>query len=544
MILRDRGHLVAALIGYCNINAYSTRLNGDVFIFLYTVRAGSPDGFNTDIVPGFGLTDGDYDIDTTTRVVTVFLDRITYYPNRGVADYCENGISRKISHCNNSDEVIASQNRLMFAPQNNNSSNNSATNTNNIKHTKRMEKIIFSESLINRLNAAKANGSIFADIILKERKKKHSEAIPNSIANHFDTVLVKNCGIPSQLKVSCCNKVDDDRNPNHGNPQFPYLSQNRTRLELWNFALLFNEVEKASLAMSAADLDYQTKLFQETMLIGEKITFRVGTTVADFEFAYKESSYLPFKNEGTLQNSCMRYDNRYPAAANFYSFFAGAKILIGQTASGQVVSRAVLWDGITDVTADNDDNITCFIERVYVSHSHLVKRMQDEALRLGYTWRKTKNDYSSQRQFTNMVTGKRMEHDVYKVVPANKWHKGGAPYCDTMVYILYVNGELHLANSNYSGGEVLYTLQSTDGCGYSYKRICPVCGSVHDSGERLCRNCRREYEVTTFDANTTYKDISIIDGVAYPKGMVKRGKLTKLARLVMQIDKIGEYYCA
>ena len=260
-------------MGYARYGGYIAQYDGSDFVITYT-ESTTPNIFRNKIVPAFGLQSSDFDIRGDERnrdVVTTHIDRVQF-TGEAIDNTCLERITNLIGFLsrNELENILMEEDIKELRTHNANINNNSTTNTNNIKHTKRMEKIIFSESLINRLNAAKANGSIFADIILKERKKKHSEAIPNSIANHFDTVLVKNCGIPSQLKVSCCNKVDDDRNPNHGNPQFPYLSQNRTRLELWNFALLFNEVEKASLAMSAADLDYQTKLFQETMLMASR----------------------------------------------------------------------------------------------------------------------------------------------------------------------------------------------------------------------------------------------------------------------------------
>lgn len=542
MIPRDRGHLVAALKGYCSINGYLTSLTGDVFTFRYTGAAGSPEGFNIDIVPGFGLTDSDYDIDTTSRLVMVFLDRITYYPNRGVADDHEYNISRKINRCNNADDVIASQNRLMSASQNNNSSNNSTTNTDNIKHTKRMEKIIYSDSLFNRLTAAKANGSEIAIIILKELKKKHSEALGNSVNNYFDTKLYKSYGVPTKLVVTCCNKRDTDANPNHGNPQFPYLRENRTELALSSFATLFEAVNTAYNSWNANMQDYEMKLFSECMLIGEKIDFRVGSTLEDFKFAYLADNYLPAHNENTLHNSCMRDASKTEAAAQFYVLFAGAKILIGQTASGQVVSRALLWDKVVDLDADSTDNIGGFIDRVYVTHSHLYKRMHDEAYRLGYKYRKYRNTFDSQMYFWNAEQGYRVDHRVIRYVPATKWHKGGAPYVDTMCYLQYNpdDGKLFLANTCNTDGYEMYNLQSTCGAGSRYHAICPICGAVHDNGAYLCRTCERTELIPNILGGNQFRSTTLLNGVAYPRAMVKRGKLTKIAQLAESLRKIGD----
>lgn len=329
-----------------------------------------------------------------------------------------------------------------------------------------MKKIVYSESLKSRLTAAKENGSEIAAIILKELKKSRKDAIGDAVANHFDTLLMKNGGIPSQLYITCCNRKDVIDNPRHGNPQFPYLKENRTRLSPTNFANLFSAVTTEMRSWGADKADYQRKLYQECMLIGEKITFRVGTTLEDFRFAYLGSNYLPFSNEGTLGNSCMRYDTLSEAVSGFYVLFAGAKILIGQTASGQVVSRAVLWDGMTDGTASETEMpVNKFIDRVYVTHSHLYKRMEMEALRLGYPWKKRHNDFSSQMQFLNMQTGETADRIVFKKVPASKWHKGGSPYMDTMCFIVYDNDKQELALANcrapFSGALRLYNLQTT-----------------------------------------------------------------------------------
>ena len=407
-----------------------------------------------------------------------------------------------------------------------------------------MKKIVYSESLKNRLTAAKENGSEIAAIILKELKKKPKDAIGDAVANYFDTLLVKCGGVPNQLYVTCCNRKDVDANPQHGNPQFPYLKENRTRLTLTNFATLFGEVNAATRSWGADEIDYQTKLFQECMLIGEKITFRVGTTLEDFKFAYLGNNYLPFGNENTLGNSCMRHESLQENVAGFYVLFAGAKILIGQTASGQVVSRAILWDGVTDGTAgEGDTPINKFIDRVYVTHSHLYKRMEIEALRFGYPWKKRHNDYSSQTQFLNMQTGEAEDRYVYKKVPASKWHKGGSPYMDTMCYIVYEkeSEEVLLANCRrpVPNSVQLYNLQSTSGYGDRINKICPVCGAVHSNDVEMCGGCYDSVYAPGFNGSRQFKHPVTIKGVVYPREMTSHGRLTKLAQLSNNVFKIG-----
>ena len=407
-----------------------------------------------------------------------------------------------------------------------------------------MKKIIFSDSLINRLNAAKDNGSKIADIILKERTKKHSVALAGSKANYFDTLLTRNCGVPSALSVTCCNKEDSPMNPTHGNPQFPYLKENRTRLSLSNFATMFPAVNAAAETWGADELDYELKLYQECMLIGEKISFRVGTTCADFKFAYLADNYIPFRNDSTLGSSCMQYENMQETIGDFYSFFAGAKILIGQTASGMVVSRAILWDGVTDTQATDEQNVTSFIDRVYVSHSHLYRRMYDEAKRLGYKFRKQVNTFDSQQYFTNLETLTNIKHNVYKTVPVSKWHKGGAPYMDTMYLIVFDEStqEVKLANYRIEGTIKLYNLQSTSGYGSETASVCPVCGKVHCSSDdsHICPDCRHTVMATSFWGTNSIKRPVVIKGIAYPREMTHRGKLTKIAQLAINIAKIGE----
>lgn len=533
-MIHDRGHLVAALIGYCERNNYRYSIDGDVFGLTCTCSSGHPSGFYDTIVPAFDLVEHEhFDFDTSSRVLLVFLDRVAYTGES--SDRCAYFLSK----CPDSEAVIAEQNAIAeraSATTTPTTNNNSSKTT---KHKKHMEKIIFSESLINRLEAAKANGSIIADIILKERKKKHSEAISSSVSNYFDTVLVKSSGIPSSLYVSCCNKEDNPRNATHGNPQFPYLKENRTRIGTWDFATLFDEVRKAYNAMSSADKDYEAKLFNECMLIGEKITLSVGDTVADFRRAYLGSNYLPFRNDETLSNSCMRYDTLNTMIGDFYHFFAGAKILIAQTASGYVCGRAILWDGITDEDADGDDDVTSFIDRVYVTHSHLYRRMQQEAMRLGYKYRKTRNDYSSQTLFTDLKTGRNIDHDVYKEVPASKWHRGGSPYMDTMLNICYDPDSRNLYLSNFTMYTRLYGLQTTRGYGEVFAKVCPVCGKIH-SNSHVCSDCYDTLYAQDIFGHHTLTKFTLKDGKAYPKSMLSGGRLTKLAQLAMSIAKIGE----
>ena len=561
MLYKTRELLEAALEGYCRLNGYAFHnqdVEANTFIFAHTFQPGNGNlsGFNV-IAGAFNMTKDEqymtvcdnYPNDFNGETY-VYLDKVDYTGTIEGSE--ERSISRKLIYLLNGrgagvlERASQPQQPITEETTTNNTTNNGSSTH---KTKKQMEKIIFSESLINRLTAAKDNGSEIATIILAERKKKHSEAIPNSIANNFDTVLRKNGGVPFELVISCCNKKDTEANPNHGNPQFPYLPENRSRISTSSFATLFDAAKKAIDSWDSAKQDYEWKLFNETMLIGEKITFRVGTTLQDIEFAYDKDNYLPTRNEDTLWNSCMSHSGKPKVAAQFYVLFAGAKILIGQTASGQVVSRAILWDGVKDLTAECGSNIAPvdkFIDRVYVTHSHLYKRMHAEAYKLGYRFRKYRNDYSSQTQFYDMKDDCRTDRTVYLTVPVNKWHKGGAPYLDTMVWVSAKKddaGNTQLYLSNYSTskfGTALYNLQTTDGYGSRYGNICPVCGTIHTNSTYLCRDCNRKMSVTLFDGNTSYKNLVLVDGVGYPREMVKRGKLTKIAQLSMCVRRIGE----
>ena len=116
----------------------------------------------------------------------------------------------------------------------------------------------------------------------------------------------------------------------------------------------------------------------------------------DFFEAYSEENYTPIADttESNLHNSCMRYGNRARNAADFYTNFAGAEILVARDGSNNVLARAVVWKNVQVLSGGSTFNGFSLIDRIYFSHAFVLEMMRRQATALGITFRKQYNDYS------------------------------------------------------------------------------------------------------------------------------------------------------
>lgn len=90
----------------------------------------------------------------------------------------------------------------------------------------------------------------------------------------------------------------------------------------------------------------------------------------------------------------MRYENRARNAADFYTNFAGAEILVARDGSNNVLARAVVWKNVQVLSGGNTFNGFSLIDRIYFSHAFVLEMMRRQATALGITFRKQYNDYS------------------------------------------------------------------------------------------------------------------------------------------------------
>lgn len=264
-------------------------------------------------------------------------------------------------------------------------------------------KAIITNDLKNRVKYAAMNGSVIAqDLLAAINACRDIKQETDKTMNFFDSkrkVHQLDSRKTIRIVVTCCRKDLSNRNlPDYGNPQAPYFPENRSEVSVKDFACVFKAVREKEYA----DTDWT--YFDSAMRLASKVTFRVGTSMADFIKAYDASNYIGLSegDQSTLHGSCMRGEDTARNAADYYVNFAGAKILIGETSDGEVVSRAILWEGMKVHGAVETIN---FIDRIYTAFDgFLMAAMRKAAVERGYVWRKTQNDYCHKRDFTPMVS--------------------------------------------------------------------------------------------------------------------------------------------
>ncbi len=404
-------------------------------------------------------------------------------------------------------------------------------------------KTIFSNELKSRLTHAAENGSVIASDILNELKK--NVAVSEIIKGNYNCFSTKRkrSSYETHQKIrivfTACNKdLSHESFPDRNNPQAPWFPENRTDLEPSTFIGLFKNLRE----YDNEEIGY----FSSAITLDSKVSVKLLTGMNEFMDAYLESNYSPVADcISTLHNSCMRYEEKARNAADFYANFAGAKILVARDGSNNVTGRAVVWeDAIWQVTGRQPVKVS-LTDRMYVSHTFLIKLMYKEAQKLGINFRKTHNDYSHTQNLTvlNPVEGSglRAGDDLMArlriPVPACRWHKRGAPYMDTFSNILFREGQLEL--TNYDDESCIAVCKSTDGRASLEKKYCPKCGKVHTNHhEEFCPECASKYYTDTIFGKVTQGSPVSYNGKVYPSILFKKGKPIPEFRRYLQIQKL------
>lgn len=426
-------------------------------------------------------------------------------------------------------------------------------------------KAIITNDLKNRVQFAAANGSVIAqDLLVAIRNCRDIKEETDKTINYFDSkrkVATQSDGRKRiTIVVTCCRKDVTNRNfPDYGNPQAPYFPENRNEINVYDFAQVFKVIREKDDNDEYGSTDWT--YFDSAMRLASKVKFRVGTTMADFIKAYDASNYIGISEseQSTLHGSCVRHEDTARNAADYYVNFAGAKILIGETQDGEVVSRAILWDNMLMPGSDTPVN---FMDRTYTAFDgFLLTAMRKEALKLGYQWRKTHNDYSHKRNFTPMVdvdivlkstgevqtfaAGEAVNFTVTKKVPAQRVHKKGCPYCDTMSFLYYKSEDrqMTICNSDQAEniGVICASLANTGGYGSQWGYICPVCGKHHSDGQELCNHCKRDFYEETIFGRIVKGKVTQYKGKSIPAAMTKGGKPTAAFKAYIALKRICSY---
>jgi hypothetical protein len=182
--------------------------------------------------------------------------------------------------------------------------------------------------------------------------------------------------------------------------------------------------------------------------------------------------------------------------------------------------------------------------------------MKNAALKAGYKWRKTANDYSHKRDFTPLedttlgedfqcFAGQSYTLSLIKNVPDVKMHKSGAPYCDTMSYLYYNQETFQMVLSNSdslssSRGRRVAELDTTGGIGRKLRNICPACGEVNCDGNEggLCDSCKDSFIAQSpFGAVINCKTITYKCKLV-PASFIHKGKPTPAFYAYISLGRI------
>lgn len=404
-------------------------------------------------------------------------------------------------------------------------------------------KPIISNDLKKRITVASQNGSIIAADLLNAIKKcKNMGEETDKKSNYFDSkrIVSSHDGRKTiRIVVTCCNKdINHPSFPDRGNPSAPYLPDNRTQITICDFAKLFKSVRENF--YEEHDWDY----FDSAVRVSSKITIRVGTTISDFIKSYLVENYIGISqsSESPLHSSCMRRNEVVQNVADFYKNFAGCKILIAETAEGEVCARAILWDGVR-----HDDHNYSFVDRIYTAFDpFLMPMMKKVAAEKGYLLCKTYNDYSHKRHFTfinhheDNSPGDNTVLTLVKDIPAFKEHKRGAPYVDTMTFVRYKDGSFQLMNED--GLATVATLTNIGGTATLTRRICPSCGNFHNNvSSCFCNDCENEHLQKTFFGTIFKNKMVKYKGNLVPAFFIKNGAPTPSFKAYLILEKLMTY---
>ena len=303
-------------------------------------------------------------------------------------------------------------------------------------------KLNVSNELKSRLMHAAENGSVIAkDILLEVKKNVPVEEIIRGTYNCFSTKRKRTeAGTFKKIRIvftACSKDLAHPSFPDRNNPQAPWFPENRTVLEPSTFVELFKNLPK----YSPDEINY----FCSSLSLDSKVTVRLHESMNDFMEAYLESNYSPIADSDTssLHSSCMRYEDKARNAADFYTNFAGAKILVARDESNNILGRAVVWNEVTLWKSINTPIAASLLDRIYFSHAFVAELIRKQAQEAGILLRRRYNDYTHTTDFTVLnpiegqewAVGDNIQVSLTVKVPACRWHKKGVPYLDTFVSI-------------------------------------------------------------------------------------------------------------
>ena len=391
-------------------------------------------------------------------------------------------------------------------------------------------KLNVSNELKSRLMHAAENGSVIAkDILLEVKKNVPVEEIIRGTYNCFSTKRKRTeAGTFKKIRIvftACSKDLAHPSFPDRNNPQAPWFPENRTDLEPSTFVELFRNLPK----YSPDEINY----FCSALSLDSKVTVRLHESMNDFMEAYLESNYSPISDSDTssLHSSCMRYEDKARNAADFYTNFAGAKILVARDESNNILGRAVVWNEVTLWKSINTPIAASLLDRIYSSHAFVAELIRKQAQEAGILLRRRYNDYTHTTDFTVLnpiegqewAAGDNIQVSLTVKVPACRWHKKGVPYLDTFYSLHLTDGNLELRNTE--GDTSIATCRSTEGRANRRKYVCPKCGKIHSFPDTaFCKNCQDMFYISTVFGKVLKGTSAEYKGKKYPSFLFKKGR--------------------
>lgn len=405
-------------------------------------------------------------------------------------------------------------------------------------------KLNVSNELKSRLMHAAENGSVIAkDILLEVKKNVPVEEIIRGTYNCFSTKRKRTeAGTFKKIRIvftACSKDLAHPSFPDRNNPQAPWFPENRTVLEPSTFVELFKNLPK----YSPDEINY----FCSALSLDSKVTVRLHESMNDFMEAYLESNYSPIADSDTssLHSSCMRYEDKARNAADFYTNFAGAKILVARDESNNILGRAVVWNKVTLWKSINTPIAASLLDRIYSSHAFVAELIRKQAQEAGILLRRRYNDYTHTTDFTILnpiegqewAAGDNIQVSLTVKVPACRWHKKGVPYLDTFYSLHLTDGNLELRNTE--GDTSIASCRSTEGCANRRKYVCPKCGKIHSFPDMaFCKNCQDMFYIFTVFGKVLKGTSVEYKGKKYPSFLFKKGRPVPEFRRYLQIEKL------
>lgn len=405
-------------------------------------------------------------------------------------------------------------------------------------------KINVTKELKSRLKNAALNGSVVAKEVLEQINSTRdvSDIIKGS-SNFFTTKRRKQTGQEyTKVKIvfTACNKdVTNENFPDRNNPQAPWFAENRTEMEPATFVKCFRFLREYS--------DEELSYFANAICVNSRVSVKLCEKMSDFIAAYSSANYYTNTQfgESTLHNSCMRYEHTTRNAADFYFNFAGAKILVAFDAAHNILGRAVVWEKALNENANNPLTVSV-IDRVYYTHSFVMKMIIAHAEQIGINLRKEHNDSSHPTDYIvmNPIEGMdAVKNDHIRIglrikVPASHWHKQGAPYMDTFLYVQVAeDGSVELSN-RFTSRAVAHC-QETNAYAERKKSVCPNCGELHDDSSRVfCDECYNKITENTLLGRMIVGKTIEYKNCKYPAFLFSKGRPIAPFKLYMQLQKL------